>query len=119
MPGKTVSVCSPLLQGSDEPVRQHAVSTSINGLPGLRQGSWKYIPGPGSGGWSPGESNQPVQLYNLAADPGETFNLADQEPVRVKEMQDLLERLIVEGRSTPGPMQENDVKVVRYPKEKK
>ncbi len=106
----------PLLQGGDEPVRQNAVSTSINGLPGLRQGNWKYIPGPGSGGWSPGKSTQPVQLYNLSADPGETENLADQEPDRVNAMKELLEKLIVEGRSTPGPKQENDVEVIRYPK---
>lgn len=105
----------PLLQGSNDPVRQNAVSTSSNGLPGLRHGKWKYIPGPGSGGWSPGESNQPVQLYNLADDPGETQNLAAQEPGRVKQMKELLEKLIAEGRSTPGPIQENDVEVIRYP----
>ncbi len=106
----------PLFEGSDQPVRQNAVSTGINGLPGLRQGSWKFIAGSGSGGWSPEKSEHPVQLYNLAADQGETKNLVTQEPDRVKEMKKLLEKLIVEGRSTPGPMQKNDVEVVRYPK---
>ncbi|MCC5938260.1 MAG: arylsulfatase [Lunatimonas sp.] len=106
---------TPLLRGSNKPVREHAVSTSINGLPGLRQGNWKYIAGPGSGGWTPGESDLPVQLYNLAADPGETQNLASQEPDRVKQMEELLEKLISEGRSTPGPIQQNDVEVIRYP----
>lgn len=105
----------PLLQGSNKPVRQNAISTSISGLPGLRQGNWKYIAGSGSGGWSPGESKQPVQLYNLAEDPGETKNLADQETFRVNAMKELLEKLIIEGRSTPGPKQENDVEVIRYP----
>lgn len=106
----------PLFEGSDQPVRQNAVSTGMNGLPGLRQGTWKFIPGSGSGGWSPGKSEHPVQLYNLAVDPGETKNLVNRETVRVEEMKELLEKLIVDGRSTPGPMQKNDVEVVRYPK---
>jgi len=33
-----------------------------------------------------------------------------------KEMKALLETLITEGRSTPGPTQPNDIKVARYPK---
>ncbi|WP_439484494.1 sulfatase family protein [Cyclobacterium plantarum] len=105
----------PLLKGGNQAVRQNAVSTSITGLPGLRQGNWKYIAGPGSGGWTPGESELPVQLYNLAADPSETQNLASQEPDRIKQMKELLEKLITDGRSTPGSIQENDVEVIRYP----
>ncbi|MEC9092806.1 MAG: arylsulfatase, partial [Planctomycetota bacterium] len=81
-----------------------------------RQGSWKYIPVPGSGGWGKGgDPNQPIQLYNLATDIGETNNLAAQQPDRVTQMQDLLETLINRGRSTPGARQKNDVKVRRYP----
>ncbi|WP_205603633.1 sulfatase family protein [Cyclobacterium sp. SYSU L10401] len=105
----------PLFEGSNKPVRENAVSTSLSGLPGLRYGNWKYIAGPGSGGWTPGESDLPVQLYNLAADPGETQNMAGQEPERVKQMEELLEKLITEGRSSPGPIQQNDVEVIRYP----
>ncbi|MEZ6114592.1 MAG: hypothetical protein R3C99_26805 [Pirellulaceae bacterium] len=57
----------------------------------------------GSGGWSKGgDSSQSVQLYNLAEDLGETKNLAAEQPERVAEMQALLERLIRQGRSTPG-----------------
>lgn len=105
----------PLFEGSDQPVRKNAVSTSLSGLPGLRQDNWKYIPGPGSGGWTPGESEQPVQLYNLAVDLGETQNLAAMEPDRLKAMKVLLEKLISDGRSNPGPKQKNDVEVIRYP----
>jgi hypothetical protein len=37
-------------------------------------------------------------------------------PKKVEEMKQLLEKLIVEGRSTKGLLQKNDVEVVRYPK---
>jgi hypothetical protein len=47
---------------------------------------------------------------------GETKNLAAEQPARVAEMQALLEQLIVNGRSTPGTAQKNDVEVRRYPK---
>jgi len=105
----------PLLRGVDEPVRGHAVSASISGIPAVRLGQWKYLPVSGSGGWGKGgDPSQPVQLYNLSSDPGETTNHAAQEPERVQEMAALLESLIVKGRSTLGPDQANDVKVQRH-----
>lgn len=107
----------PLLRGEDVSVRDHAVSTSINGVPAVRLRDWKYIPAPGSGGWGKGgDPSQPVQLYNLADDLGESRNLAVEQPGRVEEMKALLEELIIQGRSTPGSRQRNDVKVVRYPR---
>ena len=106
----------PLLKGGDQPIREHAVSASISGTPAVRLGAWKYIPAPGSGGWSKGgDQSQPVQLYNLADDLGETKNLAAQHPERVEAMKALLEKLITGGRSTPGAPQSNDVKVKRHP----
>jgi arylsulfatase A-like enzyme len=106
----------PLLKGGDKPIRENAVSASINGIPAVRSGSWKYIPAPGSGGWGTGgDQSQPVQLYNLADDLGETNNLAAAMPDKVAEMKALLEKLITEGRSTPGIAQKNDVEVKRYP----
>ncbi|MEY3449540.1 MAG: hypothetical protein RL749_1161, partial [Verrucomicrobiota bacterium] len=74
------------------------------GTPGLRLGNWKYIP------------TQPAQLYDLGNDIGETKNLAASQPERVTEMKALLEKLIADGRSTPGEPQKNDVTVVRFPK---
>lgn len=109
----------PLLRGDDKPVRTSAVSCSANGVPAVRSGSWKLILAPGSGGWSKGDTGQPVQLYNLADDLGETKNLAADQPERVAEMKQLLEKLITDGRSSPGKKQKNDVRVVRYPAEKK
>ncbi len=104
----------PLLQGTDKPVREHAVSCSIRGVPSVRMGAWKLIPVPGSGGWTAGRDNQPVQLYNLTEDLGEQHNLAAKEPQRVEQMKALLEEIITDGRSTPGEPQQNDVKVVRH-----
>ncbi len=107
----------PLLQGVNAPIRENAVSTGMNGLPALRKGDWKYIPGPGSGGWSENrDQKMPVQLYHLKNDIGEKENLSSKEPDRVDEMQNILEQLIINGRSTPGEMQANDVEVRRYPR---
>jgi arylsulfatase A-like enzyme len=97
----------PLLKGGDAPVREHAVSCAASGVPALRQGPWKLIAGPAGG--------QPVQLYNLAEDLGEAKNLAADQPERVAAMKTLLEKLIVDGRSTPGAPQKNDVEVRRLP----
>ena len=106
----------PLLKGDDRPVRETAVNCSIGGVPSVRQGKWKYIAAPGSGGWGKGgDPSQPVQLYNLADDLSETKNLAAAMPEKVAEMKALLEKLITEGRSTPGAKQPNDVAVKRYP----
>lgn len=109
----------PLLKGGNRPVRENAVNASINGVPSVRQGSWTLIFGPGSGGWSKGEVDTPMQLYNLADDPGQAKNLFAAEPERVRQMQELLEKLIADGRSTPGPKQKNDVAVRRHPAGKK
>ena len=107
----------PLLKGQDKPVRANAVSVSIGGTPAVRSGSWKYIPAPGSGGWGGGGAQaQPVQLYNLGDDIGETKNLAATTPEKVGELNAVLEKLIADGRSTPGAPQRNDVEVVRYPR---
>ncbi|MGL4400590.1 MAG: sulfatase family protein [Luteolibacter sp.] len=92
----------PLLKGDESPIRPHAVSCSVKGVPGLRHGDWKFIPG------------EKPELYNLAADIGEKNNLASEMPERIAEMQKMLEKLITDGRSTPGAKQKNDVEVIRH-----
>jgi arylsulfatase A len=105
----------PLLAGQDSPIRETAVNCSIHGVPSVRLGKWKYIAAPGSGGWGKGgDQSQPVQLYHLGDDLGETNNLAAAMPEKVAEMKALLEKLITDGRSTPGAKQKNDVKVKRH-----
>ena len=99
----------PLLKGGDKPVREHAVSCASSGVPGLRRGPWKLILGPDP------KAKTGVQLYNLDTDIGETTNLASEKPELVAEMSVLMEKLITDGRSTPGAKQKNDVEVRRYP----
>jgi arylsulfatase A-like enzyme len=108
----------PILKGKEAPVRENAVNCSSGGVPSLRMGSWKYIAAPGSGGSGKGsDQSRPVQLYNLASDLGETKNLATEQPERVAQMQEMLEKLIKDGRSTPGEVQQNDVDVRRFPQQ--
>lgn len=101
----------PLLKGEDQPVRGNAVNCSASGVPALRLGSWKLILPVGSGGNAKNGATKAVQLYNLANDIGETKNLAADEPERVTAMSALLEKLVGDGRSTPGPPRKNDVPV--------
>jgi arylsulfatase A-like enzyme len=70
----------------------------------LRQARWKYIE-PGQGAKLLANTNMETgsdpggQLYNLADDPGETKNLASEQPNRAKEMSAQLQKLRAQGRS--------------------
>ncbi len=95
--------------------RESVIHHSMNGSFAIRKGDWKLIMAPGSGGWSYPRPEDPVsetlpqiQLYNLAQDPGEENNLQDQHTEVVAELKSLLTKYILEGRSTPGPKQQND-----------
>jgi arylsulfatase A-like enzyme len=100
----------PLLKGEDRPIRIHAINAACGGTPSLRDGAWKLVLA------ADPVMKTPVQLYNLDEDLGETTNLAAMHPDRVKSMQDTMEKLITNGRSTPGAPQKNDIRVTRYPK---
>ena len=105
-----------LMNGAGQPVRDTSVSCSIDGTPSFRHDNWKYIAARGSGGWGKGgDQTQPVQLYELTNDVGESTNLAATDPQRVDQMQAMFESVITQGRSTPGEPQKNDVEVRRYP----
>ncbi|MBN8247531.1 MAG: arylsulfatase [Verrucomicrobia bacterium] len=88
----------PILRGQTPTVRDSLVLHSIQGTFVLRQGPWKLIEGPGSGGWSPADTNAAVQLYHLGQDPGETRNRASTEPERVADLRARLSRIrLAEG----------------------
>lgn len=98
------------------PLREATVHHSINGSFAIRQGPWKLIMCPGSGGWSaprPADKEvidtlPKVQLYHLGDDPGERHNLQAEHPAKVREMKSLLIKYITDGRSTPGIVQKDD-----------
>ncbi len=107
----------PLFNDPEARTRDHVVHHSIAGKFAIRDGRWKLVLCPGSGGWThadreAAEDGMPLlQLYDMDADPGETNNLHAAEPGRVRDMLALLKRLVAEGRSTPGRRQQNDVAV--------
>ncbi len=96
---------SSLLMGQQEPVRQHIVHHSGNGIFAVRKGSWKLILGKNSGGFSnnlkiPGiPVETPGQLYNLANDPAEQENLYATNPEKVQELTELLSSFQQRGTS--------------------
>ena len=103
----------PVLRGG-ESRRDHLVSHSVNGTFAIRRGPWKLVLAADSGGWSaprPGSKQAaglpPVQLYHLGDDLAEQNNLQHREPDQVKQLTELLEKLVAEGRSTLGPRQAN------------
>ncbi len=109
----------PALRGESPAGRRTAVvHHSINGSFAVRDGDWKLCLCPGSGGWStprPGKDDAsklpPVQLFDMAADPGEKTNLHDKHPDVVARLTKLLEKYVVDGRSTPGAAGKNAVAV--------
>jgi arylsulfatase A len=98
--------------------RDTLAESSIDGSFGIRQGPWKLIFCPGSGGWSnpanpangkKSSSGTPrFQLYNCETDPAETTNVLDQHPDVVNRLGHLMRDYIINGRSTPGAPQQND-----------
>jgi arylsulfatase A len=114
----SVSMLPALLGTAQRPLREAVVHHSVNGSFAIRQGPWKLILCPDSGGWSaprPGRDDTsglpPVQLYNLQDDVGERTNLHDRHPEIVAHLTRLLERYVAQGRSTPGAPQRNAVEV--------
>lgn len=100
--------------------REALVHHSAEGEFAIREGKWKLILCPGSGGWSPPtrspspwtqakadsfEGLPPFQLYDLSADPKEATNLAERHPEVVQRLGRKLREIIERGRSTPGAAQ--------------
>jgi arylsulfatase A-like enzyme len=93
------------LLGEDLVGRPHLAHEA--GRLALRLGPWKYVPlGKTRNSLNPGaprEVAEPGELYNLDVDPGETNNLAADEPDRLHEMMALVKmiRTSADGASRP------------------
>ena len=117
----SVSFLPVLLGKSGIAPRQTLVTHSSNGTFAIRQGKWKLIAGPDSGGWSfprPGQnpttSAPRFQLYNTVTDPAEVNNVMAENPDVVRRLGAALREIVNQGRSTPGVVQPNAT-VTRWP----
>ncbi len=112
----SVSMMS-LFRGTGTNGRRTVVHHSISGKFAIRDGRWKLVLCPGSGGWTHNDAEAAkaglplVQLYDMQADPGEISNLHAEYPDKVKALLSLLKKYVADGRSTPGAQQHNDVPV--------
>lgn len=110
----------PALRGEAIPgAREAIVHHSISGKFAIRTPKWKLLLAPGSGGWSSPndvkakEMGLPaIQLYDMEKDPGETKNVQAENPKVVEELTRLLKAYVANGRSTPGPVRENDIQKI-------
>ena len=105
----------PVFEGASASSRTTLISHSISGKFAIRVGPWKLCACAGSGGWSSPTEEQaaaqglpPMQLFHLGDDPGESTNLAAENPAKVKELLAVLNSEIERGRSTPGEALAND-----------
>ncbi|MBP7141413.1 MAG: arylsulfatase [Opitutaceae bacterium] len=110
----------PSLRKASATGRDTIVNHSGEGRFAIREGRWKLLLWPGSGGWSP-PTDKPsrwlkteatdlaslprYQLFDLEKDPAETTNLAEQNPDLVQRLARRLCADIERGRSTPGSPQ--------------
>jgi len=108
----SVSLLPVLLGKTDAPGHEAVVFHSANGSFGIQQGHWKLELCQNSGGWGKGGvTNAPGQLYDLSQDISEQTNAYNQHPEIVAQLTKLLEKYVADGRSTPGPKQQNDVPI--------
>ena len=100
----------PALLGADagKPIREATVHHSSKGMFAIRQGRWKLVLGPGSGGnrYPSGpnalkKGDPSGQLYDMTADESEKKNLYNEHPEIVERLTALLEKYKRQGHSRP------------------
>ena len=96
-----------LLDPKHPQIRKTIVDASIDGMLTIREGDWKLELGLGSGGFSSPKRVEPApggvqgQLYNLADDPHELYNLWAQRPDIVQRLTKMLDNYSASGRTRP------------------
>lgn len=101
---------SRLLSGDNESVRETIVHSSADGSFSIRDKEWKLELCPGAGSRmsdSNAQGSDKYQHYNLNHDIGETRNQVNRHPEVVAQLKEKLLEIIENGRSTPGPKQQN------------
>lgn len=95
-------------------VRDNIIHQSIDGSLSIRIGKYKLEMCPGSGGWSdpvPGQEDKLLprfQLYDLSTDISERKNIIAEQYDRALLMCKIMRKQVLDGRSTPGPVQKNN-----------
>lgn len=93
----SLSFLDTLLQSGKRHPRVSMVTANARGMHAFRKGPWKYIDNSRPEAWSQGREGTfkgvKPQLYNLADDPAESTNLADQKPDIVSELAAELNRI--------------------------
>ena len=98
-------------QPTSKPTHPYVIHHSIKGHFAIRKNNWKFVACKGSGGWSKGDDGKPAQLYDMATDRPEQNNLIESKTEIAKQLANLLEQAIQNGRTTPGKKLKNDVPV--------
>lgn len=94
-----------LLHQPHAPIRKSIIDESHEGMMTIREGNWKLELGLGSGGFSSPDKVDPVpggvqgQLYDLADDPHEIYNLWAAHPDIVERLTKLLNSYIASGHT--------------------
>ena len=114
----SVNMLPGLLGNETDSLREAIVHHSADGSFSIRQGKWKLELCPGYGGWGKpgnfdaGKQGLPsVQLYDMTVDIRERTNVQADHPKIVEKLTNLMKQYIADGRSTPGPPQQNDVPI--------
>ena len=93
------SFLSVLTHPTSNPVRLPLINHSSNGRFAITERHWKLILPLGK---------MKMELYDLTTDPGETNNIAAQHPEVVDQLTKKASDIVLNGRTTKGPVQRND-----------
>ncbi|MDR1963213.1 MAG: arylsulfatase [Planctomycetaceae bacterium] len=106
----------PILLGKESATkRTELIHLSPKNRVSIREGTLKLVVSANTGQKPPQWKNPPpCELYDMANDPSEKSNLAEEKPETVAAMFARLKTILENGRSTPGTPQKNDSDLILY-----